>query len=165
MTTSRILVIPTRRAHSNHAEVARSIGVDIIAGRYAEGTRLPGDAEMIAMFGVSRPVLRESIEIARSLDYREVLAYCLETSGELAFGTVDTWLLWQLTGGRVHATEPSNASRTLCFDIRRLDRRQNLASARVERRDERRVWDVVAESLEPELACLELDIGRAEQAA
>jgi DNA-binding FadR family transcriptional regulator len=62
MTTSRILVIPTRRAHSNHAEVARSIGVDIIAGRYAEGTRLPGDAEMIAMFGVSRPVLRESVK-------------------------------------------------------------------------------------------------------
>jgi glycerol kinase len=41
--------------------------------------------------------------------------------GELAFGTVDTWLLWRLTGGRVHATEPSNAARTLCFDIRRLD--------------------------------------------
>ncbi|MGY4297032.1 DNA-binding FadR family transcriptional regulator/predicted dehydrogenase [Bradyrhizobium sp. i1.4.4] len=39
-----------------------SIGVDIIAGRYAEGTRLPGDAEMIAMFGVSRPVLRESVK-------------------------------------------------------------------------------------------------------
>ena len=42
--TSRLVVIPTRRAHSNHAEVARSIGVDIIAGRCAEGTRLPGDA-------------------------------------------------------------------------------------------------------------------------
>ena len=41
--------------------------------------------------------------------------------GELAFGTVDTWLLWQLTGGRVHATDPSNAARTLCFDIHRLD--------------------------------------------
>ena len=39
-----LVIIPTRRAHSNHAEVARSIGVDIIAGRYAEGTRLPGDA-------------------------------------------------------------------------------------------------------------------------
>jgi len=38
--------------------------------------------------------------------------------GELAFGTVDTWLLWQLTGGRVHATDVSNASRTLMFDIR-----------------------------------------------
>jgi glycerol kinase len=40
--------------------------------------------------------------------------------GELAFGTVDAWLLWKLTGGRVHATDPSNASRTLCLDIERL---------------------------------------------
>ena len=39
--------------------------------------------------------------------------------GELAFGTVDTWLLWKLTGGRVHATDPSNASRTLLFDVPR----------------------------------------------
>jgi glycerol kinase len=35
----------------------------------------------------------------------------------LAVGTIDTWLLWQLTGGKVHATEPSNASRTMLFDI------------------------------------------------
>jgi glycerol kinase len=41
--------------------------------------------------------------------------------GELAFGTVDSWLLWKLTGGRVHATDPSNASRTLCLDIHRLE--------------------------------------------
>jgi glycerol kinase len=39
--------------------------------------------------------------------------------GELCFGTVDTWLLWQLTGRAVHATDPSNASRTLCYDIHR----------------------------------------------
>ena len=38
------------------------IGIDIIAGRYAEGGRLPGDAELTAMFGVSRPVLRESVK-------------------------------------------------------------------------------------------------------
>ena len=37
--------------------------------------------------------------------------------GELAFGTIDTWLLWKLTGGRVHATDASNASRTLLFDL------------------------------------------------
>ena len=37
--------------------------------------------------------------------------------GELAFGTVDSWLIWQLTGGRVHATDVSNASRTLLFNI------------------------------------------------
>ena len=40
--------------------------------------------------------------------------------GRLAFGTVDSWLLWRLTGGAVHATDPSNASRTLCFDIHAL---------------------------------------------
>ncbi|GAB1577455.1 glycerol kinase GlpK [Bordetella petrii] len=41
--------------------------------------------------------------------------------GELAFGTVDTWLVWQLTGGAVHSTDPSNASRTLLFDIHTQD--------------------------------------------
>jgi glycerol kinase len=41
--------------------------------------------------------------------------------GELAFGTVDTWLLWQLTQGRVHATDASNASRTLLFNIHTQD--------------------------------------------
>ncbi len=39
-------------------------------------------------------------------------------AGELAFGTVDTFLLWRLTGGKVHATDATNASRTLLFDIR-----------------------------------------------
>ena len=39
--------------------------------------------------------------------------------GELAFGTIDSWLVFQLTGGRRHVTDPSNASRTLLFDIRR----------------------------------------------
>ncbi|MFW6193874.1 MAG: glycerol kinase GlpK [Gemmatimonadota bacterium] len=38
-------------------------------------------------------------------------------AGELAFGTVDSWLLWNLTGGEVHATDATNASRTLLFDI------------------------------------------------
>jgi len=39
-------------------------------------------------------------------------------AGELAFGTVDSWLMWQLTGGAVHATDVSNASRTMLFNIR-----------------------------------------------
>ncbi len=37
--------------------------------------------------------------------------------GELAFGTVDTWLLWKLSGGALHVTDPSNASRTMLFNI------------------------------------------------
>ena len=41
--------------------------------------------------------------------------------GELAFGTVDSWLLWQLTGGRVHATDVSNASRTLLLNLHTAD--------------------------------------------
>jgi glycerol kinase len=39
--------------------------------------------------------------------------------GELAFGTVDSWLLWQLTGGTLHATDVTNASRTMLFDVRK----------------------------------------------
>jgi glycerol kinase len=41
-------------------------------------------------------------------------------AGELVFGTIDTWMLYKLTGGEVHATEPTNASRTLLYDIRKL---------------------------------------------
>jgi glycerol kinase len=41
--------------------------------------------------------------------------------GELAFGTIDTWLVWNLTAGRVHATDPSNASRTMLFNLHSLD--------------------------------------------
>ena len=40
--------------------------------------------------------------------------------GEVLFGTVDTWLLWKLTGGAVHATDVTNASRTMLFDIHAL---------------------------------------------
>jgi len=45
-------------------------------------------------------------------------AHLLAAQGELAFGTIDSWLLWQLTGGQVHATDVTNASRTMLFDIR-----------------------------------------------
>jgi glycerol kinase len=42
-------------------------------------------------------------------------------AGELAAGTIDSWLIWKLTGGRVHATDPTNASRTLLYNIDTLD--------------------------------------------
>ena len=38
--------------------------------------------------------------------------------GELAFGTIDSWLMWQLTGGKIHATDVTNASRTMLFNVR-----------------------------------------------
>lgn len=42
-------------------------------------------------------------------------------NGELAFGTIDSWLIWNLTGGKVHVTDVTNASRTLLFNIRTVD--------------------------------------------
>ena len=42
-------------------------------------------------------------------------------TGRLAFGTIDSWLVWNLTGGRVHVTDPSNASRTMLFNLKTGD--------------------------------------------
>ena len=47
-------------------------------------------------------------------------------AGKLLFGTVDTWLIWKLTGGRVHVTDVTNASRTMLFNIRELKWDQEL---------------------------------------
>ncbi len=49
--------------------------------------------------------------------------------GEILFGTVDSWLLWKLTGGAVHATDVTNASRTMLFDIHKLDWDETLLQA------------------------------------
>ncbi len=48
-------------------------------------------------------------------------ARALAQQGELAFGTVDSWLLWKLTDGKVHATDVSNASRTMLFNLHTMD--------------------------------------------
>jgi glycerol kinase len=52
----------------------------------------------------------------------------VDASADLAFGTIDSWLMWKLTGGAVHATEVSNASRTMLFDIRSLTWSSELCS-------------------------------------
>jgi glycerol kinase len=49
--------------------------------------------------------------------------------GEILFGTVDAWLIWKLTGGAVHVTDYTNASRTMLFDIHRLDWDDKLLAA------------------------------------
>jgi len=49
--------------------------------------------------------------------------------GELLFGTVDTWLIWKLSGGAVHATDYTNASRTMIFDIHKLTWDEKLLAA------------------------------------
>ena len=59
-------------------------------------------------------------KIKHLLDTHEGLRARAE-KGEILFGTVDTWLIWRLTGGRCHVTDYSNASRTLIFNIHSLD--------------------------------------------
>ncbi|MFO1539696.1 MAG: glycerol kinase GlpK [Chloroflexota bacterium] len=59
-------------------------------------------------------------KVAHILDAQPGLRARAE-AGELAFGTVDSWLVWRLTGGRLHITDVSNASRTLLMDLRTLD--------------------------------------------
>jgi glycerol kinase len=48
-------------------------------------------------------------------------ARALAGEGKLLFGTIETWLIWNLTGGRVHVTDYTNASRTMLFDVDRLE--------------------------------------------
>jgi glycerol kinase len=67
----------------------------------------------------SGPKIRHILDAAPGLRDRA-------EAGELAFGTVDSFLLWRLTGGRVHATDVSNASRTLLFNIHALAWDQDL---------------------------------------
>ena len=50
-------------------------------------------------------------------------------AGDILFGTVDTWLVWNLTGGKVHVTDYTNASRTMLYDIRNLDWDDKLLTA------------------------------------
>lgn len=54
-------------------------------------------------------------------------AHARADAGEFVAGTIDSWLLWNLTGGKVHATDHSNASRTQLFDTRRLEWSADLA--------------------------------------
>ena len=62
-------------------------------------------------------------------------ARALAEAGRLAFGTVDSFLLWRLTGGRVHATDATNAARTMLFDIHAQDWDDDLLAAlRIPRR-------------------------------
>jgi len=74
------------------------------------------EAAVTAKTGLLLDPYFSATKIAWLLDHVEE-ARQLAEAGHLAFGTVDTFLVWQLTGGKVHATDATNASRTLLFDI------------------------------------------------
>jgi glycerol kinase len=79
---------------------------------FRERTGLPLDAYF------SGPKIAHILDAGSSVGTDDLRARA--EGGDIAFGTVDSFLLWRLTGGRVHATDVSNASRTLLFDIHHL---------------------------------------------
>ncbi|MEK6593540.1 MAG: glycerol kinase GlpK [Pseudomonadota bacterium] len=88
---------------------------------YCDQLRAEGHAGMIAMrTGLIPDAYFSGTKLKWILD-KVSGARDLARQGRLAFGTVDSWLIWKLTGGAVHATDPSNASRTLLYDINEDD--------------------------------------------
>ncbi|HET6469231.1 MAG TPA: glycerol kinase GlpK [Geminicoccaceae bacterium] len=87
------------------ASLCRELAADGLGGLVQERTGLVVDAYFSA---TKLAWMLDNVTGARAAAER----------GELAFGTVDSFLLWRLTGGRVHATDAANAARTMLFDIR-----------------------------------------------
>lgn len=85
-----------------------SICDDLAANGYAEYIQAKTGLKLDAYFsGTKIKWILDNVEGARELAER----------GELLFGTVDTWLIWKLTDGRIHVTDVTNASRTMLYDI------------------------------------------------
>lgn len=74
------------------------------------------EPEITARTGLLLDAYFSATKIAWILDHVEGARERAQR-GELAFGTIDTWLIWRFTGGRVHATDATNASRTMLFNI------------------------------------------------
>lgn len=84
---------------------------------YCDGLRAEGHAEKIKLkTGLIIDAYFSATKIKWILDHVEG-ARDKASRGELAFGTIDSWLLWKLTEGKVHATDVSNASRTMLYNI------------------------------------------------
>jgi glycerol kinase len=80
----------------------------------------PAAVELVGRTGLLLDPYFSATKLAWILDHAPGARAAAER-GELLAGTIDTWLLWKLTGGRVHATDATNASRTLLFDIYRQE--------------------------------------------
>jgi glycerol kinase len=114
------------------AETGRPVGPAVIwqcrrsADRCAALRAAGHEAEIVARSGLGIDPLFPAAKIAWLLD--TILgARARAERGDLRCGTVDSWLLWNLTGGAVHATDHSNASRTQLFNIDTLDWDADLA--------------------------------------
>ncbi len=107
----------------------RKTGQPIANAIVWQDRRTAGLCERLKAQGLEREFLSRTGLIIDAYFSGTKIAWLLDTvpgardravKGELAFGTVDTWLIWNLTGGRLHVTDVSNASRTLIYNIHTL---------------------------------------------
>ncbi len=143
----RSVLIAMRRAlRSSRAPAARLCGIGITNQRettllWDRGSGRPAAPAIVWQDRRTAPICQELKQRGREAEFRRRTGLVLDPyfsgtkltwllradralrkragRGDLAFGTVDSWLVWKLSGGRVHATDPTNASRTLLYDIRR----------------------------------------------
>jgi len=100
---------PIHRAIVWQSRQTRAICDELIAAGHDKVVRARTGLLIDAYFSATKiKWILDHVDGARELARR----------GELAFGTIDSWLVWNLTGGKVHVTDYSNASRTLLYDIR-----------------------------------------------
>jgi glycerol kinase len=104
----------------------RSTGEPVAPAIVWQDRRTAGQCEQLRAAGHEPEISRRTGLLLDPYFSGTKLSWLLETisgararaeAGELAFGTVDSWLIWQLTGGAVHATDATNASRTLLFNV------------------------------------------------
>ncbi len=104
----------------------RRTGVPIAPAIVWQDRRTAGVCDLLKQRGKAAEIQRKTGLVLDAYFSATKLAWLLDhvpgarqkaEQGHLAFGTIDTWLIWQLTGGQVHATDPSNASRTLLFNL------------------------------------------------
>lgn len=107
----------------------RSTGEPVCPAIVWQDKRTARRCEELVTSGVAKEITKRTGLIVDSYFSASKLEWMLRNipgvkkraaKGELAFGTVDSWLLWNLTGGKVHATDTSNASRTMLFNIHKL---------------------------------------------
>ena len=98
------------------ADIIDDLGARGLSGYIREATGLVPDAYFS---GTKIKWILDHVEGARERAER----------GEILFGTVDSWLIWKLTGGAVHVTDYTNASRTMIYNIRTLDWDRKLLDA------------------------------------
>ena len=102
----------------------RETGVPIHNAIVWQDRRTAAECDRLKARGLAPMIKRKTGLVVDAYFSGTKLAWLLKhvrKTGRLAFGTIDTWLVWNLTGGRVHVTDPSNASRTMLFNLKTGD--------------------------------------------